>query len=85
MVHVVRPHPQIANLEITFDQLVVADLGTHLIEPDGEVDILHLPSQDVVQGLPEPFGSVNVPFICRMQKGIKEGDALDVIPMCVAD
>jgi hypothetical protein len=85
MVHVLRPDPQIADLEITFDQLVIADLGAHLIEPHREIDILHLPSQSVVQGLPKPFGSVDVPFVSRREKGIKEGDALNVIPMSMTD
>jgi len=61
MVHVLRSDRDVADLKITFDQLVIADLSAQLIESYGEIGILQLPSQRIMQGLPKPFGSVRGP------------------------
>jgi len=60
---------------------VIADLGPHLIEPHGEIDILHLAGQRVVQGLTEALGGIDVPLVSGPEEGSKEGNALNVIPM----
>ena len=85
MVHVLRSDNHVADSEITFGQLVKMDLRAHLIEAHGEIGILHLPSERVLQGLPQPFGSIDVPFVSWDKERSKEGNSLNMIPMSVAD
>ena len=75
----------IVDIDGAFDKLVIADLGSALIKRDGEVRILHLSGQGLTQGLAEALGAVYVPFVAGRKKWIKEWDALDMIPMRMAD
>ena len=81
MVHVSRFDSDIGDLKIAFDELVITDLGAHLIEPHREISVLHLSGQRVLHGLPEPLGRVDVPLVSRLEKWGKEWNSLDVIPM----
>jgi len=81
VVQILRSDFYITDVKIAFDQFVIADLGPHLIEPHGEIDILHLAGQRVVQGLTEALGGIDVPLVSGPEEGSKEGNALNVIPM----
>jgi hypothetical protein len=81
MVHVSRFDSYIGDLKIAFDELVVTDLGAHLIEPHREISVLHLSGQRVLHGLPEPLRRVDVPLVARLEKWGKEWNSLNVIPM----
>ena len=50
-----------------------------------KIGILHLPGQGFTQGLAEALRAVYVPFVTGHKKQSKEWDALDVIPMRMAD
>jgi multisubunit Na+/H+ antiporter MnhB subunit len=47
--------------------------------------MLHLPGQGFTQGLAEALRAVYVPLAAGHKKRIEEWDALDVIPMRMAD
>ena len=75
----------IVDIEGALNEVVIANLGSALIERDGEIGILHLPSQGFTQRLAEALGAVYVPFITGHEKRSEKWDALDVIPMRMAD
>ena len=75
----------IVDIEGAFDKVVIANLGPALIERNWEIGVLHLPGQSFTQGLAEALGAVNVPFVAGHEKRLKEWDALDMIPMRMAD
>jgi len=64
---------------------VVTNLGSALIQREGEIGILHLPGQGFTQGWAEALRAVYVPFVAGHKKRSEEWDALDVIPMRMAD
>jgi hypothetical protein len=75
----------IVDIEGALDEVVIANLGSALIERDREIGILHLPGQGFTQGLAEALRAVYVPLVTGQKKRSKEWDALDVIPMRMAD
>ena len=68
-----------------FHKVMIPDLGSTLIQRNRKVVVLHLPGQNLTQRFPDPFGAVYVPFVPAHEKRKKEWDALDVVPMRVAD
>jgi hypothetical protein len=64
---------------------MIPDLSSALIQRNRKIGILHLPGQNLMERFPDPFGAVYVPFVPAHEKRIKEWDALDVVPMRVAD
>src|SRR5436190_8178292 len=85
MIEIVGGDFNIVDIEGALDEIVIANLRSALIERDGEIGILHLPGQDLSQGLAEALGAIYVPFVAGHKKRIKEREALDMIPMRVAD
>jgi len=85
MIQVPRVHGHAANLEFTFDKLVIANCSAHLIEPNREVRVLHLPGQRVLHGLSDSFGSVDVPLVSLTEQWCEERKAMNVVPMGMAD
>ena len=85
VVQVMRGDLDIVDDERAFDKVVIANRGLKLIERDREIGVLHLPGQGFAQRLAEPLGSVDVPFAAGDKKRSKKRDALDVIPMGMAD
>jgi hypothetical protein len=75
----------IVDIEGALNEVVIANPGSALIERDGEIGILHLPGQNFTQGLAEALRAVYVPFGTGYKKRSEEWDALDVIPMRMAD
>src|SRR6266571_2556742 len=62
----------IVDIEGALNEVVIANLGSALIERDGEIGILHLPSQGFTQRLAEALGAVYVPFVAGRKKRTKE-------------
>ena len=85
MIHVLCSDRDVAKLKVTFDQFVIADLGAHLIQPHRKIRIPHLPGERILQGLSEPFGRVDVPFVARNEERSKKGNTLNMIPMGMTD
>ena len=85
MVQVMRGDLDIVDDERAFDKVMIADAGLELIERDREIGVFHLPGQGFAQRLAEPLGSIDVPFAAGDKKRSKKRDALDVIPMGMAD
>ena len=85
MVQIARGDFNILDFEGPFDEVVIANVSSALIKCDGEIGIIHLSGQHFTQRLAETLGTVYVPFIAGHKKRSKKRDALDVIPMCMAD
>src|SRR6266853_1615413 len=75
----------IVDVEGALNEVMIANPGSALIKSDGEIGVLHLPGQGFTQGLPEALGAVYVPFVAGRKKRTKEWDALDMIPMRMAN
>src|SRR5262245_9226952 len=85
MIQIVGGDLDIVDIEGTLNEVVIANLGPALIEREREIGIPHLPRQSFAQGLAEALRAVDVPFVAAHKKRGEEWDALDVIPMRVAD
>jgi hypothetical protein len=85
MIQIVGGDFDIVDVEGALDEVVIADLGSALIERDGKIVVLHLPGQGLTQGLAEALGAINVPFVTGRKKRTKEREALDMIPMRMAN
>jgi hypothetical protein len=75
----------VPHLEDALDQVVVADLGRELVQSNGEVLVLHLPGEDMVERLDEAMRAEDLPPAPRHEQRGEEGDPLDVVPVGVAD
>ena len=64
---------------------MITNRGPELIRRNREIGVSHLPGQRFAQRLVEASRAIDVPFIARHEKRREKGDALDVIPMCVAN
>ena len=85
MIQVLGGNLDVVDLEGALDQVVIANPGAALIERDREVGILHLPGKGLTQGLAEAVRAVDVPFVAGHEQRREERDALDVIPVRMAD
>jgi hypothetical protein len=85
MIQIVGGDFDIVDIEGALNEVVIANPSSALIEWDREIGVLHLPGQGFTQGLAETLRSVYVPFVTGHKKRSEEWDALDVIPMRMAD
>src|SRR5215467_14072377 len=75
----------VVDIEGAFDKIVIMNCGSELIRCYRKISVLHLTCERFAQGLVEALGTVDVPVIASHEKRGEERDALDVIPMGVAD
>src|SRR6266581_9064894 len=85
MIQIVGGDFDIVDIKGALNEVVIANLGSALIQREGEIGILHLPGQGFTQGWAEALRAVYVPFVAGHKKRSEEWDALDVIPMRMAD
>src|SRR5262245_59003084 len=85
MVEVARGDLDVTDPQLALDELVVANRGAELLELDGKVGVLHLARERVAQRLAEPARRIDVPLVARHEERHEEGNALDVIPVRMAD
>src|SRR5262245_393072 len=85
MVQVMSDDFDVLDMECAFDKIVITNCSCELIRRDGKVGVLHLTCERFAQGLVETLGAVNVPLVARYEERGEERDALDVIPVRVAD
>src|SRR6266446_2950378 len=85
MIQIMGGDFDIVDVEGALNEVMIANPGSALIKSDGEIGVLHLPGQGFTQGLPEALGAVYVPFVAGRKKRTKEWDALDMIPMRMAN
>src|SRR5260370_35154274 len=72
MIQIVSGDLDIVDIEGALNEVVIANLGSALIEGDGKIGILHLPGQGVTQGLAEALRAVYVPFVTGHTKWSEE-------------
>jgi hypothetical protein len=56
-----------------------------ILKSDRKIGILHLPGESFLQAMLEVPRGIEMQFSVREEGGIEEGEALDVIPMGMAD
>ena len=64
---------------------MIANLCTTVIERKWEIVILHLSRQGLAQRGVKALRTIDVPLGPTCEKRLKEWDALDMVPMRVAD
>jgi len=85
VIQVAGPECDVSDPNGTFYQLMVSDLCAELVQLYREVGILHLAFESVAQRLAHSLGGVKVPLIASRKERLEERDALDVVPMRMAD
>src|SRR5215475_8423025 len=85
VIQVAGPDRGISDLKGSFYQLMVSDLCAELVQLYREVGILHLAFESVAQRLAHSHGGVHVPLIASRKQRSEERDAVDVVPMRMAD
>src|SRR5262249_23209306 len=85
MVQVMSGDFDVVDIEGTFDKLVIMNCSSELIRCYGKISVLHLTSERFAQRLVETLGTVDVPLIAGHKERSEEWDALDMIPMRMAD
>ena len=85
VVQVLRLDRDVADPEHPLAEVVIADRGPELRELDREIGVLHLAGEHLAHSVGEAVRRVDVPLIARDEKRGEERQALDVVPMGVAD
>src|SRR5260370_27964517 len=85
MVQIVGRHLYGSDLEGAFDEIVIMNRGPEVVWCHRKIAVLHLTGERFAQGLAQALGAVDVPFVAGRKQRREERDALDVIPMRVAD
>ena len=85
MVEIARRDRDVVDLELPLDEVVVLDVGAEVEELDREVRVLHLPGERVVDRRVETARAVDVPHVPGLEQRGEERQALDVVPVGVAD
>src|SRR5207247_711568 len=80
-----RLHAHLSDAEEALVELRVVDTAPQLTELDGEVRVLHLPGHRLLEAPLEAARRVDVQLGPGQERGDEERDALDVVPMRVAD
>src|SRR5262245_66529328 len=85
VIQVAGPDRDIGDSKSSLYQLMVSDLGAELVQLYRGVGILHLTFESLAQRLAHSLGGVKVPFVTSGKEWSEERDALDVVPMRMAD
>ena len=75
----------VADGEGALDEVVVVDGRGELLDRDREVGVLHLSGERLAERTGQTAGTVDVPRAVRLEQGGEERQALDVVPVGVAD
>jgi len=85
VVEILGDDSYVLHREAPLDEVVVADRRPELCKRHGKVRVLHLSGQGLLELLPEPTGSIDVPLMATAEERGEEGKPLDVIPVGVGD
>src|SRR5436309_7306354 len=85
VVQVLRLYAHLSDAEEALVELRVVDTAPQLAELDGEVRVLHLPGHRLLEAPLEAARRVDVQLGPGQERGDEEREALDVVPMGVAD
>ena len=85
MMEVLRDDPRAADLVRSFSELPEGDGGRKLADLDGEVRELHLTGENFGQRMSAPFRTADRDLVPANEERGEEGEALDVIPVRVAE
>ena len=85
MVQVLRGDFDTVDLKGAFLEFHEADVGGHVVELNGEVRVFHLAGDDVLELFVEVHGAVDREFVAGDERGHEEGEAVDVVPVGMAE
>ena len=85
VVEIARGHLDVVDPQPSLDQLMIADRRAELLDAHWKIGVLHLAGERVAQCLAEAARRVDVPFMPGLEQRPEERDALDVVPVGVAD
>src|SRR5438067_385634 len=85
MVQVLRADLDVAERKDAFGEIVIADGGAELLQLDRKVGGLHLSGERLPHRLGEAARRIHVPFVAGDEDRGKERQALDVIPVSMAN
>ena len=86
VVHRVRRHLHAGRLEgLARHHLAELELDRHLVHREREVDRVHLVGESALEGLHRPLWTDHGELRAADEVGSEEGEALDVVPVRVAD
>src|SRR4029450_1609499 len=85
MMEILRNDPRTADVVRSFSELPEVDGGRKLADLDGEVRELHLTGKNFGQRMSAPFWTADGDLVPGNEERGEEGEALDVIPMRVAE
>ena len=85
VVEVLGDDGRVLDRQLSFDEIVIVDVGTELIDRDREVRVLHLSGKRLGQGVAETPRAVDVPVVVGPEHRGEERKPLDVVPVGVAD
>ena len=85
MVQIARFDRDIFDDKAPLAKVVVAHRRPECLGRYREIGIFHLAGQGLLERLAKPLWSVNIPFVSRDEERREKGNALDVIPMGMAD
>jgi hypothetical protein len=85
VVQVLRLDDDIAQPRCALLQLAIAQATAQLVERHGEIGVLHLAGQRLLQAALEAAWGVAVQLRIGQKRGLEEGEPLDVIPVSVSE
>ena len=85
MVEIARLDRDIVDHEAPFAQVVVAHGCAEGLGRDREIGVFHLPGECVLERFAEALRRVEIPLVAGNEERREERDALDMIPVGVAD
>src|SRR5450631_15638 len=85
MIEVSRGDMDVANLQRALDEIVVVQRCAEGVKSDRGIGVLHLPRQRFAKGSADTARSVYVPLVTANKKRREKGEALNMVPMRVAD
>src|SRR3954452_9477586 len=85
MVQVLRADLDVAEIKNAFGEIMIADGSAELLQLDRKVGGLHLSREGLPHRLLEAARRIHIPFVSGNEERGKEWQALDMIPVCMAD
>src|SRR5262249_61678469 len=85
VIEVMGKNLDVVDGERALDQVVITNGGRELLKRHRKIGVLHLPRERIAQGLREALGAVDVPLGAWREQRRKEREALDMVPVRVAD
>src|SRR5215510_1200030 len=85
MVQVASGDAYVIQGERALNDVMIANRGTELPQGDRKIGVLHLPGEGLLQTSAQVPRAIDIPDIAQHEQRGKEGEALDVVPVRMAN